>query len=186
VLRSLKQAVYAPRNRGHFGLASRGYLHFTSPIRRYPDLVVHRALLRELGDGGEELSEQVLGAVAENCSLRERAIDRLERRADDIALGFLLERRLFEHGWEATFDGEIVGLVAGGVFVRFGGVFEGYLPLRSLGGERFSLSPYETTQIGDASGRRLRLGDPMTVRVERVDHVRGRVDLSPAQQEGRS
>jgi len=180
LLRSLKQAVYAPRNRGHFGLASPGYLHFTSPIRRYPDLVVHRALLKELGDGPGVPGDEELVALAESCSVTERAFARTETDGDDIALTFLLDRRLHDMGWETAFSGEITGLVAGGIFVRFGGVHEGYLPMRSLGGERFSLSEHETAAIGDASGRRYRLGDAIEVRVERVDCVRGRVDLAPA------
>ena len=180
VLRSLKQAFYGTRSLGHFGLASPGYLHFTSPIRRYPDLVVHRALLKHLGEGGEELAEAELADVAARCSQQERAIDEVERAADDVALAFLLEGTLRERGWESVFDGEIVGLVPGGVFVHFGGCYEGYVPVRALGGERFVLSPEGTAQVGEHSGRRLRLGDAIDVRVERVDRLRGKVDLLPA------
>ena len=177
LLRSLKQAVYAPQNRGHFGLASPGYLHFTSPIRRYPDLVVHRALLKELGDGPGAPPDEELVTLAEECSTAERSLGKTELDGDDIALTFLLDRRLHEMGWETAFSGEITGLVPGGIFVRFGGVHEGYLPMRSLGGERFSLSEHETAAVGDASGRRYRLGDQVEVKVERLDFVRGRVDL---------
>ena len=180
VLRSLKQAFYGTRNLGHFGLASPGYLHFTSPIRRYPDLVVHRALLKHLGEGGEELAEAELADVAASCSQQERALDEIERAADDVALAFLLEDTLREQGWESVFDGEIVGLIPGGVFVHFGGCYEGYVPARTLGGERFVLSPEGTAQVGEHSGRRLRLGDAIDVRVERVDRLRGKVDLLPA------
>ncbi|HQG54615.1 MAG TPA: RNB domain-containing ribonuclease, partial [Thermoleophilia bacterium] len=183
LLRSLKQAVYAPQNRGHFGLASPGYLHFTSPIRRYPDLVVHRALLKELGEGPGTPGDEELAAIAEDCSVAERAFARLETDGDDIALTFLLDRRLRELGWQTAFPGEITGLVPGGLFVRFAEVHEGYLPMRSLGGERFSLSEHETAAVGDASGRRFRLGDGIAVRVERLDRVRGRVDLVPVLEE---
>ena len=183
LLRSLKQAVYAPQNRGHFGLASPGYLHFTSPIRRYPDLVVHRALLKELGDGPGAPPDEELVTLAEECSTAERRLGKTELDGDDIALTFLLDRRLHEMGWETAFSGEITGLVPGGIFVRFGGVHEGYLPMRSLGGERFSLSEHETAAVGDASGRRYRLGDQVEVKVERLDFVRGRVDLVPALEE---
>ena len=180
LLRSLKQARYDPENFGHFGLASSGYLHFTSPIRRYPDLVVHRALLARLGDDGGELDSGELAAVAARCSTMERTIAKLELTADDIALAFLLERRLHEAGWDAEFDGEIVGLIGGGVFVHFGGSFEGFVPVRHLSDEYLTESRFGTALVGSVSGRRYRLGDRIRVRVVRVDRVRGKVELLPA------
>lgn len=169
ILRSLKQARYAPVNLGHFGLASPAYLHFTSPIRRYPDLVTHRALLYHLGEGG-----------AEDCSAREREFSRLELDGDDVALCFLLDRRLEASGWEQAFGGEIVGLIGGGLFVRFGDVFEGFVSSRRLGGERFEVSEHETALVGEATGIRYRLGDSVEVKVERVDRLSGKVDLTLA------
>ncbi|MDQ2910505.1 MAG: ribonuclease R, partial [Actinomycetota bacterium] len=124
VLQALKQARYDPQNLGHMGLASSAYCHFTSPIRRYPDLVVHRALLRELGVSDEPLPED-LPEVAEHASVRERHASKLEYQADEICLAWLLEKRLFELGWEATFDGEVTGVIPSGLFVRFDEVFEG-------------------------------------------------------------
>jgi len=180
ILRSLKQARYAPVNLGHFGLASPAYLHFTSPIRRYPDLVTHRALLYHLGEGGSELGDAELATAADDCSTRERDFSRVELKGDDIALCFLLERRLAEEGWEQVFTGEIAGMVGGGLFVRFGDVFEGFLSSRRLGGERFELSEHETALVGEATGTRYRLGDAVDVKVERVDHLTGKVDLAPA------
>ena len=108
VLQALKQARYDPANLGHMGLASTAYCHFTSPIRRYPDLVVHRALLRELGVSDEPLPDD-LEAQAQHASERERHASQIEYRADDLCLAWLLERRLFELGWEATFEAEITG-----------------------------------------------------------------------------
>jgi ribonuclease R len=180
LLRSLKQARYDPENLGHFGVASGGYLHFTSPIRRYPDLVVHRALLARLGDGGGELDPGELADVAARCSARERTIAKLELAADDIALAFLLERRLHEEGWDAEFDGEIIGLIGGGVFVHFGGSFEGFVPVRHLSDEYVTESRCGTAFVGSVSGRRYRLGDRVRVRVVRIDRVHGKVELLPA------
>jgi ribonuclease R len=186
VLRSLKQARYSERNSGHAGLGSAAYCHFTSPIRRYPDLVVHRALLAALGEGEAAPSAAEAREAAWHCSERERESMRIERRADDICAAFLLERELDERDRETAFEGEVSGLVRAGAFVGFGGelgdVYEGFLPARRLGGaERFDLNATETALVGGESKRRLRLGDPVTVRVTGVEAARGRVDLEPAE-----
>lgn len=176
VLRSLKQARYDPRNLGHSGLASRAYCHFTSPIRRYPDLVCHRALLRELG-AGEAVPEE-LDELAEWTSLREREAAKIEYRADEICLAWLLERRLFHEGWDACFEGEIVGAIGSGIFVRFDGVFEGYVPARRLPGDYFELNLLGTALVGRRTGASYRLGDPIEVAVEKVDRTAGKVSLA--------
>ncbi|MFL5922331.1 MAG: RNB domain-containing ribonuclease [Gaiellaceae bacterium] len=179
VLQALKQARYDPRNLGHAGLASAAYCHFTSPIRRYPDLVVHRALLRELGVSDEPLPED-LEDHAVQASQRERHAAKLEYRADEICLAWLLERRLFELGWDASFEGEITGVIPSGVFVRFGDVFEGYIPARRLPGDYFELNELATALVGRRRGRRYRLGDGIEVRVEDIRRNEGKVELSPA------
>jgi ribonuclease R len=177
VLRALKQARYAEENLGHSGLASRAYCHFTSPIRRYPDLVVHRALLRELGVADEPLPEDLPG-LGDWTSLREREATKLEYRADAICLAWLLERKLFEAGWDACFEGEIIGLIGSGLFTRFDEVFEGYLPARRLPGEYFELNPFATALVGRRTGFRYRLGDSISVRVEKIDKTDGKVELA--------
>ncbi len=179
VLRSLKQARYDPRNLGHSGLASPAYCHFTSPIRRYPDLVVHRALLNELGASDEPLPED-LGELAEHTSAREREAADLEYRADDICLAWLLEAELFERGWDEPFEGEIIGLIGSGLFARFGDVFEGFLPARRLAGDYFELNDLGTALAGRRGGGTFRLGDPIDVRVESIDKPAGKVELAPA------
>ncbi len=175
VLRALKQARYDPRNLGHSGLASTAYAHFTSPIRRYPDLVVHRALLAELGLA--EAADGDLDTLADWTSVREREAAQVEYRADAICLAWYLERQLFELGWDAAFDGEITGAIGSGIFVRFGDVFEGYVPARHLLGEYFELNQLATALVGTKTGKRYRLGDPISVRVETIDRVEGKVSL---------
>jgi ribonuclease R len=179
VLRALKQARYDPRNLGHSGLASQAYCHFTSPIRRYPDLVVHRALLTELGVESLPPSAD-LESLAEHTSGREREAAQLEYLADDVCLAWLLEQTLLDRGWSEPWQGEVTGLIGSGLFVRFGEVFEGFLPARRLPGEFFELDDTATALVGRRTGRRYRLGDPIAVAVESVSRGEGRVELAPA------
>jgi ribonuclease R len=179
VLRSLKQARYDPRNLGHAGLRSPRYCHFTSPIRRYPDLVCHRSLLSAIGAGEELPASSRLDEMGEWCSARERDAMRIERDADGVARCFLLEQELFGSGWDREFDGEVTGVIGAGAFVAFEG-YEGLLPVRRLVGDWWELNELETMLVGAGSGERIRLGDPVRVRVEKVDSPRGRVDLVPA------
>jgi ribonuclease R len=182
VLRSLKQAFYSPRNLGHAGLASPRYCHFTSPIRRYPDVIAHRALLQGLGIDNSALPAHDLPEAGVATSAAERAAMEIERAADDICLAFLLERVLSEADpvEPPAFEGEVVGLIEKGAFVRFGEQgFEGLLPSRRLPGW-WTLNEVGTALEADGSGRRLRLGDQVSVFVDRVETARGRVDLSPA------
>ncbi|MEA2423476.1 MAG: ribonuclease [Thermoleophilaceae bacterium] len=181
VLRSLKQAYYSPQNIGHAGLASPNYLHFTSPIRRYPDLVAHRALMSAIGLDDVAPRAPELTEAGEHASATEREAMQIERDADDVCMAFLLERRLHEEGWDEQFEGEIVGLVGGGAFVRFGEEgFEGFLPARTLRGEWWDLNEQGTALVGERTGKTVRLGDPVSVSVRRVEAPRGRVDLVPA------
>jgi ribonuclease R len=184
VLRALKQAHYSEQNLGHAGLGSPAYVHFTSPIRRYPDLVAHRGLLSAMGAGEEAPSADRLPELGAQCSERERDATRVERDADGICACFLLERELFERGRETRFEGEVSGVVGAGAFVRFGGaladVYEGFLPARRIGGrERYELDATETMLTGSRGGGAVRIGDPVTVTVDRVEAPRGRVDLLP-------
>jgi ribonuclease R len=136
VLRSLKQAYYSPKNLGHAGLHSAAYCHFTSPIRRYPDIVCHRALLSAVS--GHEVAPRASDMVELGVwtSERERNAMVVERDADDVARCFALERVLYEHGHDQAFAGEITGLISAGAFIAFGvdagTSFQGMLPVRLL------------------------------------------------------
>ena len=189
VLRSLKQAYYTDKNLGHAGLGSPAYTHFTSPIRRFPDLIAHRALLASIAGGEEEPDPEPTREAGWHSSEREREASRLERDADDVCAAFLLRRELFDRTWDAEFEGEVSGLVGAGAFVRFAGeladVYEGFLPAREWGGrEYFQLDQSETALVGRRSGSRLRIGDSVTVRVNKVETARGRVDLLPGGETG--
>jgi len=184
VLRSLKQAYYTPRNLGHAGLASPRYCHFTSPIRRLPDIAVHRGLLGGLGLDDAAPPAHELEEAGVESSAREREAMIVERDADDVCRAFLLERVLAESDPGQRFPGEVVGLIAKGAFVRFGDEgFEGLLPVRRMRGW------WELNELGTAleaeGGGRLRFGDPVEVEVERVEAPRGRVDLAPPGQTSR-
>jgi len=181
ILRSLKQARYGPKSLGHAGLGLAHYTHFTSPIRRYPDLIAHRALLSAVGGGEEAPRSSDLEETGIWSSARERDAMGIERMADRVARAFLLERELFEQGWEREFDGEVTGLIGAGAFVRFGGGHEGLLPVRRLRGDWWELNEEGTMLTGERTGETIRLGDPVRIRVERVETARGRVDLVPVE-----
>jgi ribonuclease R len=181
VLRSLKQARYDPVNRGHAGLRSPRYCHFTSPIRRYPDLIAHRALLSAIGAGESPPPASRMEEAGAWCSQRERDAMSIERAADDVARCFVLEAELFQSGWETEFAGEVAGVIGAGAFVAFGDGHEGLLPVRRLRSDWWELNELETMLIGADSGKAIRLGDPVTVQVAKIDAPRGRVDLSPVE-----
>ncbi|MFZ0040074.1 MAG: exoribonuclease II, partial [Solirubrobacteraceae bacterium] len=119
-------------------------------------------------------------------STREREAMTIERDADDVARCFLLESVMRESDRDAGFDGEVVGLIGAGAFVAFGeGMqFQGMLPVRRLGGDWWELNEEATMLVGTRNGGMLRLGDPIKVRVGRIDAARGRVDLLPADVSG--
>ena len=180
VLRALKQAYYTPRNLGHAGLGSPRYCHFTSPIRRYPDVVAHRALLQGLGIDEAATPAPSSRTRRSQLGLRARGDEDRARRRRYLPV-LLLERCSEKDPNEShTFEGEVVGLIEKGAFIEFGEErFEGLLPARRLRGW-WTLNKLGTALEDEGSGRRLRLGDTVEVEVDRVDAPRGRVDLIPA------
>jgi ribonuclease R len=183
VLRSLKQARYSPENKGHAGLRSESYCHFTSPIRRYPDLVCHRALASAIGAGEEAPRAAGLEQAGDWASDRERWAMTIERDADDVARCFLLERETAGNRGrgDAVFEGEVVGLAPVGAFVAFGENlgYEGLLPVRRLKGDWWELDELGVQLLGAHGGGAIRLGQTIEVEVGRIDSPRGRVDLYP-------
>ena len=191
VLRSLKQAYYDHRNLGHAGLQSPRYCHFTSPIRRYPDLICHRALLSAVTGDVPAPEASWVAAAGPWTSAREREAMLIERDADDVARCFLLERELFErdgaglHSDGPVFEGEVVSVIRSGAFVAFGPdrAYEGMLPVRRMRGDWWELNEQGTILHGTRRGGAIRLGDSLPVRVGAIDAPRGRVDLLPAWEE---
>lgn len=173
LLRSLKQASYTPEPEGHYALASENYCHFTSPIRRYPDLQVHRQL-GALIDGKKPRSNlDELLVLGEHCTRTERRAETAERELIKIKLLTYLETRLGE-----IFKAVVVGVEAFGLFCRLLEVpAEGLVHVTSLGNDYFYHEAETHTLIGRRSGRRHRLGDQVEVKIVRVDVDRRELDL---------
>jgi ribonuclease R len=112
--------------------------------------------------------------------MREREAAQVEYLADELCLAWLLDSTLFERGWDDPFEGEITGAISSGLFVRFGDVFEGYLPARRLPGDYFQLNELGTALVGRRGGRTYRLGDSIDVLVEKIEKAEGKVELSHA------
>ncbi|MGB9669815.1 MAG: ribonuclease R [Halothiobacillaceae bacterium] len=176
VLRTMKQAVYSPDNIGHFGLALSNYTHFTSPIRRYPDLLVHRAIRHVLRTGGPEhfpYTHDELGLIGEHCSNNERRADEATRDATDWLKCEFMQDRVGE-----VFDGVITAVTSFGLFVELKGVFvEGLLHITALDKDYYHFDPVGHRLVGERTGQVYRLGDAVTVQVARVDLDERKIDF---------
>jgi len=172
VLRAQRQAVYATENVGHFGLNLPRYAHFTSPIRRYADLTVHRALVRacRLGAGGQtEAEAAALDDIAEQISDLERRAMAAEREATDRYLAGYLQ-----HREGAVFEGRIRGVTKFGLFVMLDETgADGFIPMRSIGFERYRFEEGRHSLVGETTGGIFRLGQPVTVRLVEAAPIRG-------------
>jgi ribonuclease R len=174
LLRSLKQAVYSPNNLGHFGLAFDSYVHFTSPIRRYPDLLVHRAIKAVLAHKRYEgIDWEQMG---KHCSETERRADDASRDVENWLKCFYMRDRV-----GGSFSGTITGVVPFGLFVTLDDYFvDGLVHISELGRDYFQYDAVHHALLGDRTGKRFRLADRMTVKLVRVDLDSRKMDLVPA------
>jgi ribonuclease R len=171
LLRSLKQAMYSPENVGHFGLAYEAYTHFTSPIRRYPDLVIHRAIKAALADRTYDPGDWV--ALGAHCSMTERRADEATRDVQAWLKSYYMRDRVGDE-----FPGSISAVTSFGIFVALDDVYvEGLVHISELGNDYFQFDPVGHLLRGDRTRRQFRLGDRVRVRVVRVDLELARIDF---------
>lgn len=178
ILRSQSQAVYAPQNLGHFGLNLPRYAHFTSPIRRYADLIVHRGLIRAHGLGKDGLTDEQaaqLDAMGEEISAAERRAMAAERESVDRYMAAFLAEQV-----GATFQGRISGVTRFGLFIRLSDTgADGLVPISSIGNDYFDHDESRHALVGRMTGALYRLGDPVEVRLTEAAPITGglRFDL---------
>ena len=180
VLRSMKRAVYRPVCASHYGLASEAYTHFTSPIRRYPDLVVHR-MLKALCGGRPEKFDQETSAlpwVAEHSSDMERVAEKAARESQELKIIEYLEQFVGQ-----AFSATVSGVASYGVYVRLDNTAEGLIPLKNLGAEYFALDPVQHRLTGQDTGVSYRLGQRLPVVLTAADPRARRLDFRPARGE---
>jgi ribonuclease R len=173
LLRSMKWAKYSAKNLGHFGLASDGYTHFTSPIRRYPDLIVHRFLKTVLSKKEIKISEEVLANQADHLSDRERVAMEAEREILDRYRVRFMKGKTGEE-----FEGIISGVTAFGFFVELKDIFvEGLVRVTSLHDDYYQYHEKKYSLVGERTHKAFRIGDKVRVRVDRVDVERRHIDF---------
>ncbi len=174
LLRSLQQAVYSPKNEGHFGLAYESYTHFTSPIRRYPDLLIHRSIKAVLAS--KQYSPGDWHDVARHCSETERRADEATRDVESWLKSYYMQDRIGE-----SFEGTISSVTGFGVFVALDSVYvEGLVHISELGSDYFHFDAARHQLLGERTGTRYRLGDRVTVELVRVDLEQARIDFTLA------
>jgi ribonuclease R len=172
LLRSMQQAVYSPDNVGHFGLAYEAYAHFTSPIRRYPDLLIHRAIKAVVN--GEKYNAKDWNNLGVHCSMTERRADEATRDVNNWLKCYYMQDKIGE-----VFEGTIAGVTAFGVFVALDGVYvEGLVHVTELGNDYFNYDKARHEMVGERTGARFRLGDRLTVKVARVDLETSKIDFT--------
>ena len=174
VLRSMQQAVYSNNNKGHFGLSYDAYTHFTSPIRRYPDLIVHRAIKHKILK--EKFEKKNLSTIAEHCSLTERRADEASRDVQDWLKCYFMQDKIGQ-----VFNGTISSVTGFGLFVDLDDIYiEALVHVTELGNDYYSYDKNKHAMIGERSKKIYRLGDRIKVKVMRVDMDSSRIDLALA------
>ncbi len=178
LLRSMQQAIYSPDNIGHFGLSYEYYTHFTSPIRRYPDLLVHRAIKTALKFEKVQLpaNEAAWEEIGLHCSATERRADEATRDVEAWLKCYYMQDRIGE-----VFDGTISGVTAFGAFVTLDQVYvEGLVHISELGTDYFHHDPIRHCLIGERTKQQYRVGDRLRVKLVRADLESNRIDFVPA------
>jgi ribonuclease R len=171
ILRSMQQAVYETKNKGHFGLAYDTYTHFTSPIRRYPDLIVHRAIKEKLKR--KELRVKDLDGIAKQCSTTERRADEASRDVEDWLKCYFMKDRLGD-----IFSGTISSVTGFGVFVSLDEIYiEGLIHVTDLGNDYYVFNKSKHALIGEKSGKSFGMGDRIKIKVAKIDMELSRIDL---------
>ncbi len=183
LLRSQSLAVYSPDNIGHFGLALESYAHFTSPIRRYPDLLVHRAIkhaLTEAKPGSFTYSQSAMSALALQCSERERRADEAEREVDERYRAAWMEKHI-----GGRFDGTISGVTSFGLFVELDdSKVNGLIHITQLPHDYYHFDPIRKTLSGERVGRVFRLGDRASIIVLKASLEERKIDFRLAEERG--
>ena len=176
-LRSMKQAKYTVECSGHFGLACQYYCHFTSPIRRYPDLQIHRIIKEQLrgrlSEKRQEHYQEKLPAVAERSSKMERRADEAERETEKLKKAEYMEAHIGE-----IFEGVISGITSWGVYVELPNTVEGMIHVSKLPGDYFYYDENAYEMVGQDTGRKYRLGESLKVCVDGVERMTRSIDFS--------
>ena len=174
LLRSMKQARYSPQNKGHFGLASNCYLHFTSPIRRYPDLICHRALKNLISGEGKRYNEKELTTMANYLSERERLAMEAERDIEDRIRVLFMKDKIGEE-----YDGIISHITSFGLFIELLDVFvEGLVLLNSLYDDYYHFEEDRFRFIGRKTRKIYRVGDKVRIRITLADVEKNQLHFS--------
>jgi ribonuclease R len=172
LLRSMQQAVYSPDNIGHFGLAYEAYAHFTSPIRRYPDLLIHRAIKATLEK--KKMPAANWNVLGQHCSMTERRADDATRDVSSWLKCYYMQDKIGE-----IYEGTVAGVTSFGLFVSIDGIYiEGLLHVTELGNDYFTYDKARHAMVGERSHVIYRLGDRLKVKLVRVDLELSKIDFS--------